>query len=130
MSRLSLAFFATAAVFALGGMAWGVHMAMTKDFTMAPAHAHLNLLGWASLGVMGAFYGIAGDRANKRLGWLNYALSASAVVVMTPALALLLASGGKENLGVMIAPMLAIGGMLVFLIDVLLMLRAPRAASA
>jgi len=130
MSKLSLAFFATAAVFALMGMAWGVHMAMTGNFTMAPAHAHLNLLGWASLGIMGAFYGIAGDRANKRLGWLNYALSTVAVVVTIPALAMLLASGGKENLGVKIGPLLAIAGMLVFLIDVLLTLRAPKTASA
>ncbi len=130
MSRLSLAFFATAAVCVLCGMAWGIHMGMSEDMTMAPAHAHLNLLGWASLGVMGAFYGIAGDRANKRLGWINYGLSTGAVLVMIPSLAYLLSHGNRMNPGIIVGSLLAVGGILVFLLDVLLTMRAPRPAAA
>jgi len=130
MSRLSLAFFATAAVCVLCGMLWGIHMGMSEDMTMAPAHAHLNLLGWASLGVMGAFYGIAGERANKRLGWINYALSTGAVLVMIPSLAYLLSHGNRINPGIIVGSLLAVGGILVFLVDVLLTMRAPRPAAA
>jgi hypothetical protein len=128
MSRLPLAFFATAAVFALGGMLWGIHMGMSDDMTQAPAHAHLNLVGWASMGLMGAFYGYAGDRAPRRLGWINYGVSTAAVLVMVPSLALLLAQGGKMNPGVIVGAVLALTGMALFLAAVVTTWRATRAA--
>jgi hypothetical protein len=118
MSKLPLAFFATAAVFALTGMLWGIKMGIANDFTQAPAHAHLNLVGWASMALMGAFYGYAGDRASPRLGWANYAVSAVAVVVMIPSLAILLAAGGKMNPGVIVGSLLAVLGMALFLASV------------
>jgi glycine cleavage system H protein len=62
----------------------------------APAHAHLNLVGWASMGLMGAFYGYAGERASRLLGWINYAVSTVAVLVMVPALYVLLAARGLD----------------------------------
>ncbi len=130
MSRLSLAFFATAAACALAGMCWGIQMGITDNFTMAPAHAHLNLVGWASLAIMGGFYGIAGDRVNKRIGWLNYAVSASAVVVLIPSLAILLASNGKTNIGIMVGSLLALTGMAIFFLDVLLTFRSAKPGAA
>jgi hypothetical protein len=35
-------------------MVAGTTMGITHDFALAPGHAHLNLLGWAGLGVAGA----------------------------------------------------------------------------
>ncbi|HEY7901427.1 MAG TPA: hypothetical protein VIC25_09600 [Caulobacteraceae bacterium] len=128
MPRLSLAFFATGALCALVGMVWGIQMASTENFTEAPAHAHLNLLGWASLAIMGGFYALAGDRAPRRLGWINYALSAAGVIVTIPSLALLLATGGKSNLGVVIGPFLVLGGMIAFLAAVIAVWRRPAVA--
>jgi hypothetical protein len=94
MPRLSLAFFSTGAVFGLSGMVWGSIMGARNDFTLAPAHAHLNLLGWVALSVMGTFYALAGARAPTRLGWINFALSSLGVLVTIPALAKML-SGDK-----------------------------------
>src|SRR3569623_1141497 len=91
MRRLPLAFFTAATLCVLGGMVWGSIMGSSEDFTMMPAHAHLNLLGWASLALMGTFYALTGK--GGLLGWVNFALSTSAVVVMVPFLAVLL--GGK-----------------------------------
>lgn len=125
MPRLSLAFFTTAALCAIAGMIWGIHMAATHDFTMAPAHAHLNLVGWATLALMGAFYGLAGERAPKTLGWINYVVSTIAVVVMIPSLAYLLA--GHPNFIVDIAAALALAGMVIFLISVLVVWTRPNA---
>jgi hypothetical protein len=125
MSKISLSFFATAALCALCGMVWGILMGMAGNFTLAPAHAHLNLVGWTTLALMGGFYALAGERAPRGLGWLNYGLSASAVVVMIPSLALLLASNGKPNLGVIAGSSLAVAGMLVFLATIVTVWRAP-----
>ncbi len=125
MSRLSLAFFTTAALFVLGGMIWGIQMGMSGNMTMAPAHAHLNLVGWASMGLMGAFYGYAGDRAPKLLGWANYAVSTLAVVVMVPSLAVLLATTNHANPGVIVGSILAFTGMALFFASIVAVWRAP-----
>lgn len=130
MSRLSLAFFATAAVFVLAGMIWGIQMGMSGDMVDAPAHAHLNLVGWATMGLMGAFYGFAGDRAPRLLGWTNYVVSASAVLVMVPSLALLLATSNKPNPGVIIGSLLAMLGVALFLASVVTVWRTTAPAKA
>lgn len=38
------------------GMIWGIVMAISRDHSAMPAHAHLNLLGWVSLFLFGIFY--------------------------------------------------------------------------
>lgn len=75
MSRISLAFFGAAVVYALGGMALGMFMGASGDHTLMPVHAHTNLLGWASLALMGAFYGLAGGQTPTKLAWVNFAVS-------------------------------------------------------
>jgi len=40
----------------IAGMAWGLHMAITDDHSAFPAHAHLNLVGWVSLFLIGIYY--------------------------------------------------------------------------
>jgi hypothetical protein len=46
--RIEYFCFVAAALAALGGMGLGLYMGLAHDFTLAPAHAHLNLLGWGS----------------------------------------------------------------------------------
>ncbi|HEX3887688.1 MAG TPA: hypothetical protein VHW05_09345 [Phenylobacterium sp.] len=125
MKRLPLAFFSTGALCVMGGMIWGMYMGSKQDFTLAPAHAHLNLVGWATLALMGTFYQLSGK--GGRLGWINYLLSTAGVVVMIPALALLL--GGKPQYeGVVIGgSILAALGMLTFLVVVLSCWRDAKA---
>ena len=128
MPRVSLAFFTVGALCGLAGMLWGMQMGATQDFTMHPAHAHLNLLGWVTLSIMGGFYVLAGARASTKLAWLNFALSASGVIIVIPMLAQLLA--GNTALGpMMIIPeVLIVGGMLTFILNLLKVWRAPAAA--
>jgi hypothetical protein len=77
-------------------------------------HAHINLLGWASLALMGAFYGLAGELAPVRLGWANFVISNIGNLLTLPLLAMLL-EGDRS-----IVPLMAVGeavtvvGMLVF----------------
>lgn len=117
MPRLPLAFFSAAALCALGGMAWGVMMASSNDHAMMPAHAHLNLMGWATLALMGGFYALTGK--GGRLGWTNFALSAGGVVVAIPSLALLLAGNKAAEGGAIAGSVLALLGMLTFVMVVL-----------
>ncbi|MGH7022549.1 MAG: hypothetical protein ACREEB_03045, partial [Caulobacteraceae bacterium] len=62
------------------------------------------------------------------LGWINYALSTAGVVVMIPSLAFLLATDNKINPGVVIGALLALLGMLAFLVVVITVWRKPARA--
>jgi hypothetical protein len=55
MKASSLSFQA-AVLFVVAGMIWGIVMAVTDDHSAFPAHAHLNLLGWVSLFLIGIYY--------------------------------------------------------------------------
>jgi cbb3-type cytochrome oxidase subunit 1 len=48
--------FRAAVSFVVAGMIWGLAMAISTNHETYPAHAHLNLLGWVSLFLMGIFY--------------------------------------------------------------------------
>ena len=88
---LSARFFATGAVLALVGMAWGIQMSATHDHALSPAHGHLNLVGFVAMSVYGAFYGLFPDAADSRLARLHYWLALAAVVVLAPGIAIAIA---------------------------------------
>jgi hypothetical protein len=120
MPKVSLAFFATGCVYVLTGMSLGMWMGANENFTLAPVHAHLNLIGWATMGLMGTFYALAGDRAPRRLAWVNYGLMTLAVLIMAPALAKLLL-GDKAITPVLIfSEVLAFLGTVTFFVSVLM----------
>jgi hypothetical protein len=130
MSRISIAFFGAAVFYALCGMVLGVVMGASNDHTLLPVHAHINLLGWASLALMGAFYGLAGSQAPVKLAWANFAISNLGNLVTLPLLTMLL----KGDPGVI--PVMAIGeviiiiGMLTFGAAVLTVARRIPATAA
>jgi hypothetical protein len=53
MARLPLLYLVAAAACMVCGVCLGVFMGIVHDFQLAPVHAHLNLLGWTSLGLIG-----------------------------------------------------------------------------
>jgi len=48
--------FLAAVLAVIAGMIWGIVMAISRDHSAMPAHAHLNSLGWVSLFLFGIFY--------------------------------------------------------------------------
>jgi hypothetical protein len=67
----------TATVLLVAGMIWGIEMGIRQSFSLAPAHAHLNLVGGVLLFVFGLYYRLvpaAGQSALARWqGWLHIA---------------------------------------------------------
>ena len=126
MRKLPLAFFTAATVCVTVGMVWGAIMGSREDFALAPAHAHLNLVGWASLALMGTFYQLSGR--NDRLGWANYAISTLAVVISIPALAMLLGGNAAAEKFAILGSVLAIVGVLTFLGSIAAHWRQARTA--
>jgi hypothetical protein len=127
MPRLSLAFFTAAVIYGICGMLWGAYMGSTDIFTLATAHAHLNLLGWVTLSLMGGFYALAGERAPMRLGWINFAISNLGLLILIPSLAKLL-SGDKAFEGIVaVGTIVTILGMLTCAAAVLSLWATPKA---
>lgn len=126
MPRVSSAFFTIAALCGLAGMVWGSHMGMSGDHSLHPAHAHLNLLGWVTLSIMGGFYALPGAPKAGVLAWVNLVLSATGAVLM----AVLLPQVMMEKLPgpvMMASEVPTILGMICFLISVISSWRKPAA---
>jgi hypothetical protein len=126
--RLAYFCFIAAAVAALCGMSLGIFMGTREDFTLAPVHAHINLLGWVTLALYGLYHrGVA--RARNRLAWLQVGCGAAAVPVLTTGLAAYLQTGSTALAPlIIVGSLLAVAGMLLFLAVLLADLR--RAAPA
>jgi hypothetical protein len=116
MPRVSAAFFAIGVVYVLIGMFWGMHMGEANDFVMAPAHAHLNLLGWVTMALYGVFYALTQKTMSVKLAWANFTASALGVIVMIPSLALFLGNGNDPKYipEIVVGEVLTVLGMLIF----------------
>jgi len=111
------------------GMLWGMQMGSTNDFTLAPAHAHLNLVGWVTMALYGTFYALTRGTMSTRLAWLNYVFALLGGLILIPALAIFLSTNDSKFIPVKIAgEILTILGMLVFAISVFRELFRSRAS--
>ncbi|WP_137181414.1 cytochrome-c oxidase [Roseomonas sp. AR75] len=80
MSRLPLLFLVTAATCMVAGVMLGIGMGMAHDFRLMPVHAHTNLVGWASLALMGLTLRAWPALAEGRTAMLQFALSAGSAL--------------------------------------------------
>lgn len=86
--------FRAASVLALGGMGWGIAMAISGDHATSPGHAHLNLLGWVSLFLISGFYSLHPRLDGWALAKVQVAVWAVAAAVLGVAVGLIHA--GRE----------------------------------
>jgi len=115
MPRVSSAFFGVGVIYVLAGMIWGMQMGAAENFVMAPAHAHLNLLGWVTMALYGSFYALTRDTMSVKLAWTNWIVSTLGVLVMIPALALYLGSNSQAYIpAIVVGEILTVAGMLIF----------------
>jgi hypothetical protein len=114
MMRIDTFCFTIAGLAGLSGMVLGIVMGMSQDFTLAPAHAHINLLGWVSMALYGLYHRAAGPA--RALAWTQAVCGAIAVPLMGGGLAAYLATGSHALQSAVIAGSLfALGGMILFI---------------
>jgi hypothetical protein len=121
MPRISAAFFMFGVLCVLAGMLLGMHMAETHDMVLAAAHAHLNLVGWATMALYGTFYALT---RHTKLLWLpriNFVISAVGTIVMIGFLIPFLSNGNDPKYvpGMAAGEGLTFLGMLIFSISVI-----------
>jgi hypothetical protein len=132
MNRLSNTFLRLAIVFALIGVAIGYGMGASEDHTLAPAHAHINLLGWVSMFLYGLFYRAFPQAASGVLPKVHFWSAVLGFVIMLPALAIkLMVIPGLETvsmIGLIAGPTLVVVGMILFAV-IIFRATAERAAA-
>lgn len=123
MRRIDLYFLLLATLSLLVGVGMGIWMGIAHDFQFAPVHAHLNLLGWASLALFGLTYRAWPELAQSRLATAHFALAAPSAVLFPLGIALSIAG---VTIVVAIAASLAwFAGVALFLVGLARLVFAP-----
>ena len=113
MKGIAFHFFLVAALCAALGMAWGIQMSASHDHTLSPAHGHLNLLGWVSMGMFGVYYAVTPHAANTKSARVHFWMALGGVVLIAPGIALAIVEV-TEALAIA-GSVLSIAAILVFL---------------
>ena len=126
MNRLDLKFLLLAALMLTAGVGMGIYMGIAHDFRLAPVHAHINLVGWASLALFGIVYRLYPEMAASRLAGLHFILAAPAALMFPIGIALSILA--ERPLVAIVAALLWFAGVLFFLTN--LVRQAFRSAPA
>jgi hypothetical protein len=116
-----------AVVYLVIGAVLGLTMGIMQKFTLAPVHAHLLLLGWASLALAGILYHLYPAAGATRLARIHFWLHNLGLPIFMVGLAFVVT--GTEG----IVPVVAGGatmvllGLVVFATNVLLNMKAQPA---
>jgi hypothetical protein len=112
-------FLRVAVVYVLAGTALGIFMAISDDHSQMPTHAHLNLLGWASMALYAVVYRVWPEAARSPLAAWHFWLANLGTLVAVVGVAGIMA-GHEESFGPIagVGSITALIGMLLFAIIV------------
>jgi cbb3-type cytochrome oxidase subunit 1 len=88
MRGIAFWFFISAIAYLILGIVLGGVMAGSKDFTMAPVHGHLNLIGWLSFAIFGIYYHLDPRSIDSPLAKIHFALATLGLWMIVPGIAL------------------------------------------
>ena len=128
MKRIDVYFLLLAVVLLICGATLGIVMGASEDFQLMPVHAHLNLAGWASLALFGLTYRAYPQLAARKLAGWHFSLSAIGSILLPIGIGLSVLKG-QPGLAIA-ASFLWLGGVLLFLLQLLSLLRADSGAAA
>jgi hypothetical protein len=89
-SRAGIIWLKLAVLYLVTGVAMGIAMGATRNFTLMPVHAHVNLLGWATMGLAGLIYSIFPQAGASKLAKAHFWLINLSMPVMLVSLSMLL----------------------------------------
>jgi hypothetical protein len=121
---MAVTFIRIAVIYIAVGATLGIIMGIKGDFTLAPVHAHINLLGFATLAIAGLIYRAFPAAATTRLARVHFWLHNLALPVFMISLGCML-SGNVAWLPVVIVSSLAVLlGLYVFGVNVWMSIKA------
>jgi len=115
---MSARFIKVAAVYLVVGVTMGIVMGVTHEFVLAPVHAHINLLGWATLAIIGVIYHAYPAAGATRLAAVHFWIHNTALPVFMVGLGFAL-TGHEAFLPVAIVGALGVAiGIVVFAVNI------------
>ena len=127
MLRIDVSFILLGVLCLMVGMTLGIGMGVAHDFQYAPVHAHLNLLGWASLALFGLIYRAYPALSGSWLAKLHLAFSGVGALTFPAGLYIAIV---HENPALAIgASFAALGGVVVFFLNLLRVFFFSKAAT-
>lgn len=84
-------------MFLVVGMVWGIEMGIRQDFSMAPAHAHFNLVGGVLLFVFGLYYRMVPAARDSRLAKWQSGLHILGALLFPVGVAVVIKKGKSFN---------------------------------
>jgi drug/metabolite transporter superfamily protein YnfA len=115
MPKVADLFFKTAIIFLVIGVLIGVQMGISQTHNVAPAHAHINLLGWVTSAIFSVYYALNPAKAQKRRALVHYGIYTAGVIVLTASLFFMLSTDNSafEAL-IALGSVITLVGVLVF----------------
>jgi cbb3-type cytochrome oxidase subunit 1 len=108
--RMAQLWIKLAVLYLLAGVIFGLVMAANHHFEFIPVHAHINLLGWATMALAGVIYYLFPHAGGSRLGLWHFWLHNLALPVSMVALFLALAGHPQlEKLAAASASVIVLG---------------------
>jgi hypothetical protein len=127
---MGIRFLKIAVIYLAIGVVAGMVMGILHQFQYAPVHAHLGLLGWASLALAGLIYHFYPEAAQTRLARLHFWMHNLGLPVFL--LGLFLRASDQEIAGAFLkigAPATVVGVMM-FVVNIVRNVRSPDPSGA
>jgi len=99
-------------VLLLCGLVFGIVIGMREDFTLAPAHAHLNLIGFVLMFLVGLYYRVVPAAGTGALAKIQASLLVIGAIVLPIGVALVLEGG--TGIVVIIGSLIVLAAMALF----------------
>jgi cbb3-type cytochrome oxidase subunit 1 len=117
---MGVRFLKIAVVYLVVGACLGLAMGIKENFALAPVHAHLLLLGWASLALAGVIYHLHPGAATTWLATAHFWMHNAGLPVFMVGLGMLLTGTAGAGPVVAIAATVVLAGLAVFATNILL----------
>ena len=127
---MGLRFLKIAVVYLVLGAILGLIMGIRQNFALVPVHAHVLLLGWASLGLAGVVYHLYPAASETQLARLHFWLHNIGLPVFMVGLGFVLTGAEAIVPVVVIAAIAVLLGLVLFAANVLLNIKAASQVSS
>lgn len=118
MKGISLGFLLVGLVSVTIGMVWGIYMAKSGDHSTAPAHAHLNLIGFVIMAIAAFYYHNVPAAAEKMLAKIHLGVAVLGEVLIVPGIVMVLKGQGDALAAA--GSFVTLAAMLIFLVTALM----------
>ncbi len=121
---MAVNFVRIAVVYLVIGATLGLGMGIAQNFALAPVHAHVGLLGWATLALAGLVYHLYPAAATTRLARIHFWVHNLALPVFMGGLAAFLSGIAAALPVVEIGATAVLAGLVLFAVNVLVNVRS------